>query len=133
MPEGAFFLWLWFPGLPITSRALYERLKARGVLVVSGDWFFPGLAAGWSHTDGRLRLTYSQDEAEVRRGIALIADEIRADIPTTRALRRKHATNRCSPASPVAPPVHRARGLRIGRLQNGHGRLTGSDGRVYEG
>ena len=81
VPEGAFFLWLWFPGLPITSRALYERLKARGVLVVSGDWFFPGLAAGWSHTDECLRLTYSQDEAEVRRGIALIADEIRRIFP----------------------------------------------------
>ena len=27
-PEGAFFLWLWMPGLPIASAALYERLKA---------------------------------------------------------------------------------------------------------
>ena len=27
-PEGAFFLWLWFKGLPITSKALYQRLKA---------------------------------------------------------------------------------------------------------
>ena len=40
-PEGAFFLWLWFKGLPITSQELYERLKKRGVLVVPGSYFFP--------------------------------------------------------------------------------------------
>lgn len=56
---------------------LYERLKARGVLVVSGHWFFPGLGGGWPHTGECLRLTYSQDESEVRRGIAIIGDEIR--------------------------------------------------------
>lgn len=77
VPEGAFFLWLSFPGLPVESGALYERLKARGVLVVSGHWFFPGLDGGWPHTGECLRLTYSQDEAEVRRGIAIIGDEIR--------------------------------------------------------
>jgi len=25
-PEGAFFVWMWFPNLPITSRQLYECL-----------------------------------------------------------------------------------------------------------
>ncbi len=29
-PEGAFFLWLWFRGMPISCAELYERLKARG-------------------------------------------------------------------------------------------------------
>lgn len=42
-PEGAFFVWLWFPNLPITSQQLYERLKQRSVLVVPGHYFFPGL------------------------------------------------------------------------------------------
>ena len=42
-PEGALFLWLWFEGLPISTRELYERLKKKGVLVVSGHYFFPGL------------------------------------------------------------------------------------------
>lgn len=51
VPEGAFFLWLWFPGLPITGRGLYERLKRRGVVVVPGDSFFPGLPPGWRHVD----------------------------------------------------------------------------------
>ena len=78
VPEGAMFLWLWFPGLPVTSRALYERLKKRGVVVVSGDYFFPGLEPGWSHVQECLRITYSQDENDVRRGISLIAEEVRA-------------------------------------------------------
>jgi len=78
VPEGAFFLWLWFPGLPVSSRELYERLKQRGVVVVSGDYFFPGLEPGWRHADECLRITYSQDEEDVRRGIAIIAEELRA-------------------------------------------------------
>ena len=46
-PEGAIFLWLWFEGLPITSQELYQRLKERGVLVVPGHNFFPGMDASW--------------------------------------------------------------------------------------
>ena len=78
VPEGAMFVWVWFPDLPISSRSLYQRLKRRGVVVVPGDSFFPGLAPGWRHADECLRITYSQDEQDVRRGIALIADEVRS-------------------------------------------------------
>ncbi len=77
VPEGAMFLWLWFPDLPMTSRELYERLKKRNVLVVSGDYFFPGLEAGWPHTDQCLRVNYSQDEEDVHKGLRLIAEEIK--------------------------------------------------------
>jgi valine--pyruvate aminotransferase len=76
-PEGAFFLWLWFPGLPITSRELYARLKARGVLVLSGHHFFPGLGEPWAHSDECLRLNCSQAPDSVHAGIRLIAEEIR--------------------------------------------------------
>ncbi|MGI6657388.1 MAG: valine--pyruvate transaminase [Desulfobulbus sp.] len=78
VPEGAMFLWLWFPGLPQTSLRLYERLKARGVVVVAGEYFFPGLEPGWPHMHECLRITYSQDEEDVRAGLALIAEEVRA-------------------------------------------------------
>jgi len=75
-PEGAMFLWLWFPDLPISSLELYKRLKARGVLVVSGHYFFPGLPdEGWRHQHECLRVTYSQDEADVARGLQAIAEE----------------------------------------------------------
>ena len=77
-PEGAMFLWLWFPDLPISSLELYKRLKARGVLVVSGHYFFPGLPdEDWRHRHECLRVTYSQDEADVARGLQVIAEEVK--------------------------------------------------------
>ncbi|MEJ2530496.1 MAG: valine--pyruvate transaminase [Halioglobus sp.] len=76
-PEGAIFLWLWLEGLPITSQLLYERLKARGVLVVPGHNFFIGLGEDWSHRDECIRVSYARDEADVRRGVAIIAEEVR--------------------------------------------------------
>jgi valine--pyruvate aminotransferase len=76
-PEGAFFLWLWFPGLPVTSAELYLRLKARGVYVISGHHFFPGLEADWPHRHECLRINYSQGPESVARGIEILADEVR--------------------------------------------------------
>ncbi len=76
VPEGAMFLWLWFPGLPISSHELYVRLKKRNVLVVSGEYFFPGLEPSWRHMQECIRITYSQDEEDVRQGLQIIADEI---------------------------------------------------------
>lgn len=77
--EGAFFLWLWFPELPISSRELYERLKAQGVLVVPGEYFFFGLQdqPDWPHRRQCIRLTFSQSEAIVTQGIERIAAELR--------------------------------------------------------
>ncbi|WP_416398437.1 valine--pyruvate transaminase [Allohahella sp. A8] len=77
-PEGAMFLWLWLPELPVTAHEFYERLKTRGVLVVPGHYFFPGLAEPWTHAEQCLRLTYSQDDEAIARGIGIIADEVRA-------------------------------------------------------
>ncbi|MDA0795980.1 MAG: valine--pyruvate transaminase [Proteobacteria bacterium] len=75
-PEGAIFLWLWFDGLPISSQELYERLKRRGVLVVPGHNFFPGMDTGWRHQQECIRVSYAQDGDTVRKGIALIAEEV---------------------------------------------------------
>ena len=76
-PEGAFFLWLWFEGLPISSQELYERLKQRGVLIVPGHHSFFGLEGDWPHRYECIRVSYVQKEPQVRRGIELIADEVR--------------------------------------------------------
>ncbi len=76
-PEGALFLWLWFPGLPISSAELYQRLRDRDVLVLSGHNFFPGLEEPWQHRNECIRMTYSQDDDQVRRGINAIAAEVR--------------------------------------------------------
>jgi valine--pyruvate aminotransferase len=76
-PEGAFFLWLWLRGLPITNGELYERLKKRGVLIVPGHYFFPGLKEQWKHKNECIRLNYSQDKETVTAGLKIIADEVK--------------------------------------------------------
>ena len=77
-PEGALFLWLWFEGLPISSLELYQRLKKKGVLVVSGHYFFPGMEQDdWAHKEQCIRVTYAQDDQVVEKGISFIAEEIR--------------------------------------------------------
>ena len=77
--EGAIFLWLWFPGLPITSQALYQRLKQRGVLVIPGDYFFFGHDdPQWAHRHECIRVSYAVDEASVRDGLRIIAEVVRA-------------------------------------------------------
>ena len=75
--EGAFFLWLWFEGLPVSTRVLYERLKERSVLVVPGEYFFFGLGdPDWAHRHECIRMTFTQPEAIVGEGIEIIADEV---------------------------------------------------------
>lgn len=76
-PEGAMFLWLWFEDMPISSHELYQRLKERNVLVVSGHFFFPGLDEPWQHEKECIRVTYSQDEEKVAKGIQIIAEEVK--------------------------------------------------------
>jgi len=77
--EGALFLWLWFPGLPISSKELYERLKKRGVLVIPGHYFFFGHDdPNWRHQHECLRISFAMDEPIVRDGLQAIAEEVRA-------------------------------------------------------
>ncbi|EOB3676946.1 valine--pyruvate transaminase [Vibrio vulnificus] len=75
-PEGAIFLWLWFDALPITTMALYQRLKARGVLIVPGEYFFIGQEDNWEHAHQCLRMNYVQDDELMQKGIAIIAEEV---------------------------------------------------------
>lgn len=80
--EGAIFLWLWLPDLPISAQALYQRLKAKGLLVIPGESFFLGLdeAATSSeisqHRCECIRLSYAQSPEILEQGIALLAQEL---------------------------------------------------------
>lgn len=74
--EGALFLWLWFKDLPITSNELYKLLKEKGLLIVSGHYFFPGLDQDWPHTQECIRLNYAQSDDVVERGITILANTI---------------------------------------------------------
>lgn len=76
-PEGAIFLWLWFDMLPISSKELYNRLKARGVLIIPGEYFFFGQDySNWEHTRQCIRMNYVQDEKSMKEGIKIIAEEV---------------------------------------------------------
>jgi len=75
-PEGAIFLWLWFRDLPISTEALYQRLKARGVLMVPGHFFFPGLEQEWPHTHQCMRMNYVPDAEQVERAVQILAEEL---------------------------------------------------------
>ncbi|MFH4831968.1 valine--pyruvate transaminase [Vibrio diabolicus] len=75
-PEGAIFLWLWFDELPITTMELYQRLKARGVLIVPGEYFFIGQQDEWDHAHQCLRMNYVQDDEMMQKGITIIAEEV---------------------------------------------------------
>ncbi|EKO5152710.1 valine--pyruvate transaminase [Vibrio fluvialis] len=75
-PEGAIFLWLWFDELPITTMELYRRLKARGILIVPGEYFFIGQKEDWAHAHQCLRMNYVQSDDAMQQGIAIIAEEV---------------------------------------------------------
>ena len=78
--EGALFLWIWFEGLPISTKELYQRLKKRGVLIVPSEYFFFGLPAGtdWPHTRECIRMTYTMEPEVVEEAIEIIANEVEA-------------------------------------------------------
>ncbi|MDU2481601.1 MAG: pyridoxal phosphate-dependent aminotransferase [Klebsiella sp.] len=75
-PEGAIFLWLWFKDLPVSTELLYQRLKKRGVLMVPGDYFFPGLDKPWPHTHQCMRMNYVPDPQKIEAGVKILAEEI---------------------------------------------------------
>ena len=69
----------------MSTKELYERLKKKGVLVVSGHYFFPGLEENWPHKNECVRVTYAQDDEVVEKGLSMIASEIWKSIPNPRA------------------------------------------------
>lgn len=75
--EGALFIWLWLPGLKITTKELYQRLKEKKVLIIPGSYFFYGLEEPWEHSDECIRMTYSQSEDVVHEGIKIIAEVLK--------------------------------------------------------
>jgi len=76
-PEGALFLWLWFEGLGITTAELYQRLKQKGLLIVPGEYFFPGQEDAGEHGKSCIRMNYVQSEQDMKKGIEILANELR--------------------------------------------------------
>lgn len=75
--EGSYFFWLWLPELPVSSKELYGRLKERGVIVVPGEYFFPGLEnVRWHHKHECMRLNFARPKHEIEAGFTILAKEI---------------------------------------------------------
>ncbi len=70
--EGAFFLWLWFEGLPISSTELYQRLKEQGVLIMDGKPFFFNIDEKWPHKQECIRLSYCQSDEILAKAAKII-------------------------------------------------------------
>lgn len=75
--EGALFLWVWFKDLPITSYELYKKLKEQKVLVVPGEYFFPGHNSKLKYKNECIRITYSQNWETVKTGLEIIAKTVK--------------------------------------------------------
>ena len=76
-PEGSIFLWLWFEELGITTSELYQRLKQKGLLVIPGKYFFPGQREISGHGESCIRMNFVQSESDLKRGVEILADELR--------------------------------------------------------
>ena len=74
--EGAFFMWIWFPDLTITSEELYQQLKAKGVYIIPGHNFFIGMDDDWPHQHQCIRINYAKDETTLRKGLELVYNEV---------------------------------------------------------
>lgn len=74
---GALFLWLWLPNHPKSAQEIYQLGKKQGLFVIPGDWFFPGCeedgTGNFSHKRNCIRLTYSRNISEVKRGIKILS------------------------------------------------------------
>lgn len=81
--EGSIFLWLLMNDLAVPTKAFYQILKNRGVIVVPGEYFFFGNTDDGSippvqshpHYSKCLRLNYARPASEVEQGIKIIAEE----------------------------------------------------------
>ncbi|GAB1481200.1 valine--pyruvate transaminase [Treponema sp.] len=78
--EGAIFLWLWFQNLRVESRVLYEKAKARNVLVLPGEYFSFGRfsdgssCSGWDHTRRCIRINYSGSQNQIEEGLSILSE-----------------------------------------------------------
>jgi valine--pyruvate aminotransferase len=79
--EGSYFFWLWLPGLGVSSRELYKILKDNGVIVVPGEYFFPGAEEwDWPHSRECLRINFARPKAEIDAGFRILGEQLKAII-----------------------------------------------------
>lgn len=76
--EGSYFFWLWCEDAKKTSKQLYEYLKKRGVIVVPGEYFFPGQSVdNWDHARQCIRINFARPNNELTQGADILAEALR--------------------------------------------------------
>ncbi|EWH22719.1 valine--pyruvate transaminase [Bacillus haynesii] len=71
--EGSLFGWLWFEDLPVTDAALYEYMKADGVIIVPGSSFFHHQSRHMAHSHQCIRISLTAADEDIIRGIDVLA------------------------------------------------------------
>lgn len=71
--EGSLFGWLWFEDLPVTDAALYEYMKADGVIIVPGSSFFHRQSRRLAHSHQCIRISLTAADEDIIRGIDVLA------------------------------------------------------------
>jgi valine--pyruvate aminotransferase len=72
--QGGMFAWLWLENLPITDQELYTKLKEKGVIVVPGSGFFPGLQHDWQHSHECIRLSLTSTQESINEGVRILSE-----------------------------------------------------------
>lgn len=75
--QGSYFFWLWCDGATKSSKQLYEYMKQRGVVVVPGEYFFPGQDTdNWQHARECIRINFARPDVELEAGAKLLAEAV---------------------------------------------------------
>ncbi len=54
------------------------RLKKKGLLVVAGEYFFPGQPEPTRHAESCIRLSYAQSDEDLIKGVDILARELKS-------------------------------------------------------
>ncbi|TGL60929.1 valine--pyruvate transaminase [Leptospira sarikeiensis] len=70
--EGAFFLWVKFSGLSKKISEIYPLLKENGVIIVPGNYFYPGSTEDKDPGEDSVRISFAREDQEIQEGIRKI-------------------------------------------------------------
>jgi valine--pyruvate aminotransferase len=73
--EGAIFAWVWLENLPVSDVEFYNVLKDKGLIVVPGSSFFPGLPLepDWRHRREVFRISLTATDEELIAGMEVFS------------------------------------------------------------
>jgi valine--pyruvate aminotransferase len=74
--EGSLFGWLWLEGLPFSADDLYNKLKAKNLIVVPGESFFHGSQSS-SHNQECIRISLTATDEELKKGIHILSSVVK--------------------------------------------------------